>query len=249
MNNIVITGASSGIGRSLAFEFARRGYNLGLTARRIDLLEGLKQEILGQNQNLRVENRMLDVTDYDQVFSTIPELVSSLGGTLSIFIANAGIAGTKNTSVSGFQINKKIIDVNLIGAMACFSSAADIMKKQKSGQIVGISSVAGFRGLPGSAAYSSSKAGLTVYMEAMRSELKKFNITVTTIQPGFIDTPINQDKKSRPFVVNPSRGGTLIANLIEKKVSVSTVPRFPWGIIGFIMRNIPDFIWQRLSSI
>jgi len=103
---------------------------------------------------------------------------------------------------------------------------------------------AGVRGLPGSAAYSASKAGIAVYLESARAETHREPITVTTIAPGYIDTPINQGMKSRPFLINVER---IMADLIEGKVGYATVPRFPWTVVKPLLRVLPT-AWVARSA-
>jgi NAD(P)-dependent dehydrogenase (short-subunit alcohol dehydrogenase family) len=102
-----------------------------------------------------------------------------------------------------------------------------------------VGSVAGVRGLPGSGSYSASKAGLRVYLETVRAETHGEPITVTTIAPGYIDTPINQDMSSRPFLIDVERGARITADLIERGVRYATVPRFPWTVLAPLLRVLP----------
>lgn len=248
MAGMIITGASSGIGRHLAFEFAKRGYSLGLTARRFELLQKLRAELYEKFGNhLKIEIRSLDVTDFKNVFSVFKDIAHSLGD-LTHVVANAGLAGSHPVGTGKFIHDKFVIETNLIGAMATVDAAAEIFKSNKTnGHIIGISSIAGFRGFPGDASYCSSKAALTVFLESARRDLKEYGILVTTIHPGFIATDINKHIPYKPFVVTVEKGAAELATLIEKRVFVSTVPRFPWGIIGIMLKLIPDFIWQRLK--
>ncbi|MDX6660053.1 MAG: hypothetical protein QOJ55_875 [Solirubrobacteraceae bacterium] len=136
--------------------------------------------------------------------------------------------------------NRAIVETNLIGAMATIEAAVALFRRQGGdGQVVGISSVAGVRGLPGSASYSASKAGVGAYLESVRAETYREPITVTTIAPGYIDTPINQDMKSRPFLVDVDKGARITADLIERGVGYATVPRFPWTLVKPLLRVLP----------
>jgi hypothetical protein len=130
--------------------------------------------------------------------------------------------------------------------MATVDAGVKLFPASGGGHIVAVSSVAAYRGLPGHASYSASKAGLNVYLEAVRAEVQDANIVVTTLAPGYIDTPLNQHMKSRPFLVTVEDGAKRAADLIERGVRVSAVPVFPWNAIGFVMRNLPDFVWYRV---
>ncbi len=216
--SVLITGASSGIGRALAVEFSQRGYGLGLCARRLELLVKLQDELSGNNS---VEIAALDVGKYDDVREVLFNLAEKLGST-KIVIANAGIGERSLPGEGTFHLDRRIIEINLLGAMATIDAGAEIMKKQRGGQIVGISSVAGFRGLSNIPAYSASKSALSTYMEGIRYHLTQHNIAVTVINPGFIDTAINSNRKFRPFLISAEKSAQLMADMIEKKVLSST---------------------------
>jgi hypothetical protein len=134
---------------------------------------------------------------------------------------------------------RAIVETNLIGAIATIDAAVALFRRQGGGQIVGVSSVAGARGLPGSSSYSASKAGVAVYLESVRAETYREPITVTTLAPGYIDTPMNRDMKSRPFLIDVETGARMMADLIERGVSHSTVPRYPWTLIAPLLRVLP----------
>ncbi len=242
---IFITGASSGIGRALAFELGKRGYKLALTARRADVLSEIKDEINRSHSPPAIAIRKLDVTDGDAVFSVFSEMARELGG-IDIVLANAGVGLGERVGRGDFEKAKQTIDVNLTGAIATLDAAAQYFLEKGEGHMVGISSVAAFRGMPKSAAYCASKAGLAVYMEAMRAELYRKNIDITVLYPGFIDTPLNDMLPSRPFLIDVEKGAQIIARLIEKKVKSSTVPVFPWNIVGRLLKILPTAMIARM---
>jgi len=183
-----LTGASSGIGQALAPELAARGYDLVLAARRIDSLEQVKQDIAARFPQRRVEVRALDVTRYADVQSTIAAAAEENGG-LDLIIANAGIGSTSAIGHGNFDADRAVIETNVLGAMATIEAAVALFRRQNRGQIVVISSVAAFRGLPGAGSYSASKAD--------------------------------------------------IADLIERGVQTSTVPVYPWNMVGKLLRVLP----------
>jgi short-subunit dehydrogenase len=222
----------------LALELARRGYDLFLTARRLDVLEQVRADIAAVDPARMVEIRQLDVTDDRDVATAIAEAAEKLGR-CDIVVANAGLGNSGLVGEGNIERARAIVETNLIGAIATIDAAVALFRRQGGGQIVGMSSVAAVRGLPGSASYSASKAGLGVYLESVRAETYREPITVTTIAPGYIDTPINQDMRNRPFLIDVEKGARITADLIERGVKYSTVPRFPWTVIAPLLRVLP----------
>jgi short-subunit dehydrogenase len=244
----LITGASSGIGNALARELAQRGYDLGLAARQMDALQKLRQEILEQHPGRRVELRELDVTDYEDVPAVVEDLAVTLGG-LDLVVANAGVGSAGRVGHGHARAHRNVIETNVLGAMATIDAAVAVFLRQGRGQVVVISSVAASRGLPGSAPYSASKAGIAVYADAVRAELHGTSITVTTLYPGFIDTPINQGVARRPFLITLEKGAALIAEKIERRVESSTIPVYPWNVISRLLRILPTGLIARMATV
>ena len=243
---ILITGASSGIGKALAYEMAERGYSVGLTGRNIDLLEKVRGEIKNKFPSINVEARKLDVTDYKSVPVVINELVNALGG-IDIFFANAGVAFSGKVGRGNFEKDRMNVETNLIGAMATVDAAVEYFLKKGEGHVVGTSSIVAYRGMPSNASYCASKAGFTTYLEALRTEVMRKNIDVTVLHPGYIDTPLNNMVKNRPFLITVEKGAKIIAKMIEKKVKSSPVPRFPWNIVGFVFKILPARIMAKMG--
>jgi NAD(P)-dependent dehydrogenase (short-subunit alcohol dehydrogenase family) len=210
-----------------------------LTARRLDALEDLRADIAAAHPARRVELRQLDVTDDGDVARAIAEAADRLGR-CDIVIANAGVGNSGRVGEGNAERARVIVETNLIGAIATIDAGVALFRRQGGdGQIVGVASVAGVRGLPGSSSYSASKAGLAVYLESVRAETHSEPITVTTLAPGYIDTPMNQEMKSRPFLIDAGRGAQTMADLIERGVGYSTVPRFPWTLLAPLLRVLP----------
>lgn len=244
--NIMITGASSGIGRAVALEFAARGYGLGLAARRLEALESLRNEILEHHPQTRIAIRPLDVTEYARVSVVTREIVDELDG-LDIVFANAGIGLGGKIGKGEFEAARRTIETNVIGAMATVEAATEYFRERGQGHIVATSSVAAFRGLPGNGAYSASKAALSVWMEALRAELYRHPIDVTVLHPGYIDTPINNMLSSRPFLISLERGAHIIADLIENGAKRPTVPRWPWAWLARVLAIAPTRFISRMG--
>ena len=126
-----------------------------------------------------------------------------------------------------------------MGAIATIEAALPIFRAQASGHVVGVTSVAGSKGLPGFGAYSASKAGLHRYLQSLRAELRGTTVVVTELAPGFIDTDINRDKGARPFLIDVDQGAAIMARMIERQVGKRWVPVLPWTIIAQLLKILP----------
>lgn len=235
--SIFITGASAGIGERLALEFAARGYDVAIAARRRDRLDELAARLkaAGASRALPVE---LDVSDAVAVGAAVEQVAREFGR-LDIVVANAGQGPLTPIGKGRFEIERQTIEVNLLGAIATIEAAVPILRRQRSGQVVGITSMAGWRGLSGFGAYSASKAGLHRYLQSLRIEVAHDGIAVTELSPGFIDTDMNRTLGNRPFLIDVERGGALMARMIERRVGYRTVPVWPWSLIGPLLKILP----------
>jgi short-subunit dehydrogenase len=235
---VLIVGASRGIGAALAREFAARGAQLGLLSRSHDQLQALAADLRKQ-YGARVEAATLDVLDSHSVQPIMQGMMQRLGQ-VDIVIANAGVTGWRRSGDGNVAEDRRIIETNLLGAIAVIDAAVAHFKRQQGGQVVGISSISAFRGIPGSGAYSASKAALTNYLEALRVELAGKNITVTVVHPGFVKTDIAPGMEKYPFAAEPDRVAREIAAGILRRKKSLIVPRFPWSLVLPAMRVLPD---------
>jgi NAD(P)-dependent dehydrogenase (short-subunit alcohol dehydrogenase family) len=184
---VLITGAGSGIGRQLALLLAQQGSRIAALDRQPELLEELKTQLAGKPLACAVA----DVTDPEAVRSAVAGLERELGPT-GMLIASAGLGrGTPASAFRAEDIND-MIRVNLIGVVNTLDAVLPGMRKRRAGHLVALSSLASYRGMPLMAGYSASKAGLNALMDSLRVELKRFGITVTTLCPGWISTPMTQ---------------------------------------------------------
>lgn len=244
--SIFITGASAGIGEAVALEFAKRGYAVAVAARRLDRLQDLaaRLQAAGAVRVLAVE---LDVSAYVTVLPVL-ERVATEFGRLDIVVANAGIAAVTPVGKGRFEQVRHTLEINLLGAIATIEAAIPILRKQGGGQVVAMTSMAGWRGLPGFGAYSASKGGLHRYLQSLRAEVHREPIVVTELSPGYIDTEINRGMGHRPFVIPVEKGGALIARMIERQVGYRTVPVLPWSLIGPLMKLMPTALLAPRAS-
>lgn len=223
---VFLTGASSGIGEALAFEMARRGAIVGLLARREDLLIEISDKIECNGGAARIF--AVDVTDAEAVASAARSLRDEFGG-IDILIANAGIGGnnreTRNLEAVAVA---KVINTNLVGAVNAVAAVLPQMLERKSGQLAAVSSLAGFRGLPKSAAYCASKAGMTAFFESVRLDVQKKGVFVTVVQPGFIKTPLTSGRETKmPFLMELEDSIPHFLDAIEKRKKFAA---FPWQL-------------------
>jgi len=241
-STVVITGASSGIGRALAVEMARRGHALGLTARRMALLEQFRDELhAAHGKKLRVELATLDVCQSASVGPTLHELFARLGG-IDTIVVNAG--ANDITHIGGGDLEKELnlIQTNLVGAIATINAATEHFLKRGKGHIVGISSLASLQPVATQAAYCASKAGFSMYLDSARVDLRRKGIAVTDILPGYIKTDIvaGVDIGQLPFAIPVEQAAREMARLIEKRVKSGVVPAFPWKLVRPFMGHLPE---------
>ena len=245
--NILITGASSGLGAGMAREFAKKGRDLALCARRTERLEELKNELLTLNPAIRVSIKALDVNDYEQVFIVFREFAEEFGG-LDRIIVNAGIGKGRPVGTGYFWANRQTAETNFVAALAQCEAAVEIFRQQQHGHLVMISSMSAMRGMPGNiTTYAATKAGVAALTEGIRADLLRTKIKVTTLYPGYIRSEINEKVKNTPFMVDTATGCRAMVAAIEKEKAEACVPAWPWSLMGVAMRNLPLKLVARLG--
>jgi NADP-dependent 3-hydroxy acid dehydrogenase YdfG len=247
---ILITGASAGLGRGMAWAFAARGRDLALVARRLDLLEQLRDELLAAHPGIRVVVDRLDVDDPDAVATVVPGLAAELGG-IDRFIANAGVGGGAAVGTGHARPNRQVLVTNVLGTHACCEAAVALFRAQGAGHLVVVSSVAGVRGMGGTrTAYATSKAADAVLAEGIRADLLGNRATrairVTTVHPGFIETDINVGRRG-PFTVDLDTGVAALVAAIEREPVRAYVPEWPWRPVAGLLRVLPLPLVRRLA--
>ncbi|UXJ49581.1 SDR family oxidoreductase [Pseudomonas citronellolis] len=236
--NVVITGASSGLGAGMARGFAARGYNLALCARRVDRLEDLRRELIAR-YDVRIELRALDVNNHADVFQVFREF-QQLFGHIDRIVVNAGVGEGRRIGTGHFDINRRTAETNFIAALAQCEAAVEIFRQQNFGHLVTISSMSAVRGLPKHlTTYAASKAALAHLTEGIRAELLSTPIRVSTIFPGYIRTELNAGAKRLPFEVDEETGCRALVAAIERKPATAYVPTWPWAFLGAFIRFLP----------
>jgi short-subunit dehydrogenase len=240
---VVISGASSGIGLALARHYLERGATIAAFARRGELLQVLAEEFPNQ-----VYCYALDVRDAQAIQRAAADFMSR-AGVPDIVIANAGVSrGTLTEYVEDEEVFQNVLDINVLGMVKTFQPFLAEMRNAKQGTLVGISSVAGFRGLPGSGAYSASKAAAISYLESLRVELHGSGVNVVTLCPGYIRTPMTDiNTYSMPFILDVDVAAKRMARVIESGKSFAVVP-WQMGVIGWVLKRLPRWLYDRLLA-
>ena len=240
---VFITGASSGIGAALAAHYARQGAVLGLCARRLGTLENLLAGLACPGACYRA-----DVTDSASLQAAAGDFLRRFG-LPEIVIANAGVSvGTSSEEAGDLAVFRRIMDTNVFGIAATFQPFVSPMRERASGTLVGIASVAGFRGLPGGGAYSASKAAAITYLESLRVELHGSGVTVVTICPGYVRTQMTAvNRYHMPFIIGVDDAARRIARAIARKPRFAVIP-WPMALAGFALRRMPRWLFDRVFS-
>ncbi|MGO9225138.1 SDR family oxidoreductase [Mycobacterium sp.] len=236
---ILITGASSGLGAGMARAFAAKGRDLALCARRTDRLDELKAELSLQYPDIKIAVAALDVNDHEQVPKVFSELSDELGG-IDRVIVNAGIGKGARLGSGKLWANKATIETNLVAALVQIETALEMFHKSGSGHLVLISSVLGNKGVPGvKAAYAASKAGVSSLGESLRAEYHSGAITVSTIEPGYIESEMTAKSNSTMLMVDNATGVKSLVDAIERERGRAAVPWWPWEPLVQVMRVLP----------
>lgn len=243
MRRIFITGASFGIGEALARHYAGPDTVIGLLARRREPMQALAASLPG-----RFEIYALDVADGAAVESAARDFCSHHGAP-ELVIANAGISiGTHGDDPTDVDKLRRVLEVNVIGLAATLAAFAPAMRAERRGVLCGIASVAGFRGLPGAGAYSASKAAAIKWLEALRAELVGSGVSVVTLCPGYIDTPMTQRNRYRmPFMLPADDAARRIARAIAARRRLAVIP-WQMALVSVLLRLAPPWLYDRFAA-
>jgi len=241
VRSVVISGASGGLGLALARYYLNRGERVAAFARRGQLLYELALTFPDQ-----VSCYSLDVRDARAVQHAADDFVGRFGAP-DVVIANAGVSvGTLTEYAEDIDAFQQVMDINVLGMVKTFQPFIEAMRQAKRGTLVGIASVAGFRGLPGVGAYSASKAAAISYLESLRVELHGSGVKVVTICPGYIRTAMTSaNPYPMPFMLDVDDAAERMARVIGKQTAFSVVP-WQMGWIGWLLKKLPDWMYARL---
>lgn len=242
-SRVVITGASSGIGAALACHYGRLGAELALIGRRAQALEQLAASLPA-----RCALYPLDVRDEAALHAAGQDFLARRGCPDIVF-ANAGISvGTLTEYVEDLAVFAETMETNVLGIVRTFQPFIACMRERGQGTLVGIASVAGYRGLPGGGAYSASKAAAIAYLESLRTELRGTGIRVTTICPGYVATPMTENNPyPMPFQMHPDKAAEKIAALVRRGAAYAVIP-WQMALVARVLHVMPNWLYDRLFA-
>ncbi len=243
MRRIVITGASAGIGEALARHYAGPDTVIALLARRREPMQALASSLPG-----RCEVYALDVADRPALEAAARDYCARHGAP-DLVIANAGISiGTHGDEPADVAKLERVLAVNVVALAATLAAFAPAMRAARAGVLCGIASVAGFRGLPGAGAYSASKAAAIKWLEALRAELAGSGVSVVTICPGYIDTPMTRVNRYRmPFLLPADEAARRFARAIAARRRLAVIP-WQMAIVSVLLRLLPPWLYDRFAA-
>ncbi|HTO97710.1 MAG TPA: SDR family NAD(P)-dependent oxidoreductase [Myxococcales bacterium] len=242
--SVFITGASSGLGRGLALHYAKKGATVHAAARREEELRKLAAEAPEGS----VVPVPLDVRDLDALVAAIHRAEGASGGALDLVIANAGVGKPTSARKMDWSAVRWILEVNATAACVTVAAALPAMVERNAGQVVMISSLAAFRGMPGNAAYCASKAAVSIFMESVRVDLQKTRVRATTIYPGFVKTELTaKNKFPMPFLMDLDQAVRVMAKGIARGAKTIAYP-LPMVALTRWLGAVPRGIYEPMAG-
>ncbi|MEO5989489.1 MAG: SDR family NAD(P)-dependent oxidoreductase [Candidatus Eisenbacteria bacterium] len=241
----IVVGASSGIGAEIARQLAADGASVAIVGRRVTELEAVAAGIRSAGKG-KVLVAPHDVTQYDSAPPLFEKLVADLGG-LDLVVYAAGNIFVPAESEYDFAKDRAMIEVQVIGAMAWTHLAAAHFEAQRSGTIVGLSSIAGERGRRTMPGYTTAKAALSAWLEALRNRVSRYGVNVVTVKLGFVDTIMTAKLTKKPMMISAQKAADSILATARRGGSPSAFIPGQWGLVGMIIRSIPSAIFRRLD--
>lgn len=240
--NIFVTGGTSGLGLALAKLYYEQGHRVGICGRD---LSKLSQEDSQESEKWKTYT--VDVLNKEQLEQALHDF--SQGYALDLVVASAGRSVGKKSKTPNFSVARQVIEVNVFGVLNTYEVALSIMQPQGHGHLCAISSVAGFMGLPGASSYSASKAAVTIFNEALGLDLKNSGIAVSTICPGFVDTPLTQQNNHKmPFLLSAEKAAQIMKKGLDRKKGLIIYPWPMWLAVTFLSK-IPRSWYRRLMGL
>ncbi|MBT5954042.1 SDR family NAD(P)-dependent oxidoreductase [bacterium] len=238
---IIISGATSGIGLYLAERYAKEGHKVCGLGRNKQRCENLKRILSLYSDSFLVVS--CDVRDKLSVESAVSECKSKLG-LIDCIVANAGVSIASSGNNFNIRVFEKVFQTNVFGVLNLIHAVLPDMIDNRQGHVVGIGSLAAYRGLPGAGAYCSSKAAMFTFLESLRLDVSEFNIDVSVINPGYIKTPLTDKNRFKmPFLMSMETGGSIIYDAIKKRKAVYSFP-FPLSFLVKLARVSPVFLYD-----
>jgi short-subunit dehydrogenase len=242
---VLITGASSGIGYSLAKLLPNENCSLALLSRRKDALSNLAEE--SKLNGRKVNIYKCDVANPQEVKNVFEDVRNDFGK-IDIAILSAGISSRADIKNYSSVIAREIFEVNTLGLVNCIEQLLPDFIKRKEGMLVGVSSLAESRGYPRSGFYNASKAAATLLLESLRVELKPFDVKVLIVKPGFVRTPMtDKNEFQMPFLMNVDKAAKIIVDGIKKEKRIIQFP-LPIVIGSKLVRLMPDWLFDFVMS-
>lgn len=241
----LITGASSGFGRGLAVRLARKGWSVGLAARRVDRLEEVAAQV--EAAGGRAVVCPCDVADRDQVLAAAARCAEALGPVDLLFVSAGVDWGTRVTRLDGAEV-AEVVRINFLGAVYAVEAVLPSMLERNAGHLVAVGSLAGYGGLPHTAAYSASKAALDKFFESLRLDLRATGVDATLVTPGYVKTDMTASNPfPMPFLMELDDALDRIEAAIDSRGRRVGFP-FPLWIQVFLGQIVPRWLYDRLAS-
>lgn len=244
---ILLTGASTGIGKALAISLSKVNCNLVLVARRVELIDEYFNN-LSIKPAAKILTLKCDVGNRIEVQSAFKNAKEKFGS-IELAILNAGYSVRMKIEDYNSEFAEQIFGANVFGIIYWIEQLLPDFIKRKDGMIVGVSSLADSKGYSKSGFYSASKAAATIYLEGLRAELRKYNVKVLTVRPGFVKTPMtDKNEFDMPLIMSTEKAVKIILNGIEKEKRMIQFP-LPLVIATRLIRFVPNWIFEKLESL
>lgn len=239
---MLVVGGTSGIGRAVAARLARSGAQIHLSGRNSNELERVALDLSIRLQTTITWSRF-EASDFESHTEFFADAVEQLGG-LDTIVVCIGELGEQKQAEADLARTMRIIDSNYTGPVSLLNLAANHLERQRSGTIIGISSVAGDRGRQSNYLYGSAKSGFSTYLSGLRSRLAKNGVHVLTVKPGFVDTKMSFGKPGMFLVASPEDVAVEIVRSARQRRDIVYVPWF-WALIMLIIKLVPETIFKR----